>query len=395
MSLAFQTQSIVETLPELRQAVRQYREIILASSVMMGEIPAPTHGEEERMRFLSDRFTECGLQNISIDEAGNATAVLHGHGGDGCGKKNILLEAHVDTVFDRSVDHSVTLGTDVLAGPGIADNSIGAAVISILPLLLENLGIRFSNNLILLGAVQSQGRGDLGGFRFFLNNVQMPIHAGVCLAGIHLGRLSYTCLGMLRGEIVCRTPPETFWERSNAAGAIVTLNSILTRILAITELDEPGTSLILGSIKAGNAFNTVPSQALLRFELRSKVRGKITIIHRKIKEILHATNENSAARADLHIITRRKPGGMRKYHPMVEGARAILNALGIEPKIAPSVGALSALIAKKIPGITLGITSGQHLHEFDEQIHIEPIFTGIAQLIGVLQMIDQGIGHED
>ncbi len=393
MSLAFQTESIVESLPELRQALRRYREIILASSVMMGEIPAPTHAEEERIQFLSDRFNECGLQNISIDEAGNATAVLPGQGGGR--KKNILLEAHVDTVFDRSVDHSVTLGTDVLAGPGIADNSIGAAVISILPLLLEKLGIRFSNNLILLGAVQSQGRGDLGGFRFFLNHVHRPIHAGVCLAGIHLGRLSYSCLGMLRGEIVCKTPPETFWERSNAAGAIVNLNDILTRILAIAELDEPGTSLILGSINAGNAFNTIPSKALLRFELRSKVRGKITSIHRQIEEILHATAEDSAAQAKLHIITRRKPGGIRKYHPMIEGARAIMDTLGIESKIAPSVGALSALIAKKIPGITLGLTSGQHLHEFDEQIQIEPIFTGIAQLIGVLQMIDQGIGHED
>ncbi len=387
MSLTLQTENIVETLPDIRQALRHYREIILASSVMMGEIPAPTNGEEERIRFLSDRFNESGLQNISIDEAGNATAVLPGQEG----RHNILLEAHVDTVFDRSVDHSVALGTDVLKGPGIADNSIGAAAVSILPLMLEKLGIRFSNNIILLGAVQSQGHGDLGGIRFFLDHVQMPIHAGVCLAGIHLGRLSYSCLGMLRGEIVCQAPTETFWERSNARGAIVNLNEILTRILSISELDEPGTSLILGSIKAGNAFNTIPSQAILRFELRSEKRGKVTIVQRKIAEIIRAVAADSEAQTELRVITRRKPGGIKSNHPIVEGTRAIMAALGIEPTVAPSVGALSALIAKNIPGVTLGLTSGQNLHEFNEQIQIEPIFTGLAQLIGVLQMIDRGI----
>ncbi len=391
MPSTLEISDLVESLPNLRQELRQYGQMILASSVMMGEIPAPTYGEEERIRFLSDRFNECGLQNISIDEAGNAIAVLPGAEGT----RNILLEAHVDTVFDRSVDHSVTLGTDVLRGPGIADNSIGTAVISVLPILLEKLGIRLSSNLVLLGAVQSQGHGDLGGFRFFLENVQMPIHAGICLAGIHLGRLSYSCLGMLRGEIICEAPPETFWEKSNASGAIVNLNEILTGILAIPELKEAGTSLILGSIKAGNAFNTVPSKALLRFELRSEVLGKITVVHRKIEEILQAAASDSVARAELHVVTRRKPGGIKPSHPIVQGTRAIMDSLGIDPKVAPSVGALSALIAKNIPGVTLGLTSGQNLHEFNEQIQIEPIFTGIAQLIGVLQMIDRGIGHED
>ncbi len=391
MPPAIEITDLVEDLSDIRRALRQYREIILASTVMLGEIPSPTNGEEERVRFLSDRFIECGLQNISIDEAGNASAFLPGTEG----KRNILLEAHMDTVFDHSVDHSIAVGTDVLAGPGVADNSLGAAVISILPNLLEQLGLRFSSNIILVGAVQSQGHGDLAGLRFFLENVPMPIHAGICLAGIHLGRLSYSCLGMLRGEIVCEVPPETFWERSNASGAIVKLNEILTRILAIPELQDPRTSLILGSIKAGNAFNTVPGKALLRFELRSEKRGEVSAIQRKINDIVRDAASDSVAKAELHIITRRKPGGISKEHPIIKGTREVMGALDIEPKIAPSVGALSALIAKKIPGVTLGLTTGQHLHEFNEQIQIEPIFTGIAQLIGVLQLIDKGVCDEN
>ena len=70
---------------------------------MLGEIPAPTFAEEDRIQFLANRFTEEGLQNISIDEAGNAMGILPGQKGD----HTILVVAHADTPFDAASDHAM------------------------------------------------------------------------------------------------------------------------------------------------------------------------------------------------------------------------------------------------------------------------------------------------
>jgi hypothetical protein len=38
----------------------------------------------------------------------------------------------------------------------------------------------------------------------------------------------------------------------------------------------------------------------------------------------------------------------------------------------------------------LGITHGENLNKIDESIEIEPIYSGLAQLLGVLLAIDKG-----
>ena len=64
--------------------------------------------------------------------------------------------------------------------------------------------------------------------------------------------------------------------------------------------------------------------------------------------------------------------------------------LDIKPRINPSTSELSAFIDRHIPAITLGITSVEHLHQIDETVKIEPMFTGLAQLAAVLLAIDGG-----
>ncbi|MDX1618035.1 MAG: hypothetical protein R3224_04570, partial [Balneolaceae bacterium] len=81
--------------------------------------------------------------------------------------------------------------------------------------------------------------------------------------------------------------------------------------------------------------------------------------------------------------------------PLVRHTRQIMDTLEIEPRPGPSTSELSAFIDHKIPAITLGLTHGDQIHEFDENIQIKPIFKGIAQVIGTLLAIDGGYCEED
>ncbi|MEM1222854.1 MAG: M28 family peptidase [Verrucomicrobiota bacterium] len=383
-------ETIIAGLPTTREALQPAREILLANALMIGEIPSPTNGEEERITFLGNRFTEDGLQNISIDEAGNGMAIIPGK----VGKNNILVCAHADTVFNKKVDHAMSVGPDEIKGPGIGDNSLGLAAVVTLPEIFKRLEIEFDDNIILMGCSRSLGRGDLGGIRFFLKNNKLPIRAGVCVEGIQLGRLSYSSIGMLRGEIDVSVPSEYDWAKFGARGAVAIMTKVVHRILEIPIPMEPKTKILFGSLNAGTSFGTQPTSANLRFEIRSEKEGMVAEMRSHIQDIIEEVGNLTDAELKLSVIAQRKQGGLAYAHPMVKSMRKILSALNVKPYIEPSVGELSELIAYGIPAVTLGLTNGENKNEFNESIEIKPTFDGLSQLVAILQAIDGGLCDE-
>jgi len=383
---------ILDDVARYHRRMRELRELVLANVVMIGEIPSPTFGEAERLNFMRNRYTESGLENISTDEAGNCTAVLPGK----TGQRNILVVAHADTVFDSTVDHTMSVTEDRVSGAGVADNSLGLSAMVSLPIVLERLKLELDSNLILLGSTRSLGRGDLEGLRFFLDNSKMPIHAALCLEGVHLGRLSYSCLGMLRAEIICTVAPDRHTWANDAGSAIGAMNRIVTRLLEIRLSQQPRTTIILGSLNAGKGFKPAPLSATLRFEVRSEQLGMVGEILHDIELILAEINADLGVKAKLKILARRKPGGIPFKHPLVQCTRAIMDKLDIHPQVAPSVGEISALIARGIPAVTLGITeAGDEDDDSASSIMVKPIMTGLAQVVGVIEAIDGGLCDDE
>lgn len=376
--------------PAIREACEALRETLLANLVMIGEIPAPSFSEGARVDFLLQRFSECGLTNTSTDECGNGLGILPGRKED----RNILLLAHADTVFSVRRDHTVSVQSDRVTGPGVADNSLGLAVLATLPTLLDRLGVELDAGLILMGAARSLGRGDLEGVRFFLDHNKIPVTAGISVEGVQLGRLSYASAGMLRCEVTCRVPEEYDWIRRGMTGAILILNEMVNRILGISLPRRPKTSIVLGSIEAGAGFNIIPTEGTLCFEVRSESAEIVSRIASDLDDIVEDVISQTGAEVELDIVARREPAGLTISHPLVKQTREIMSSLGLRPHITPSISELSALIARGIPAITVGMTHGDHLHEQRESVLIEPMFTGLTQLVLVLLAIDGGLCDE-
>ncbi len=387
METSYETVGQITTaLSAIREVCASLRETLLANLVMLGEIPAPTFQEKARVDFLLQRFSECGLNNTSFDECGNGVGLLPGRTRD----RNILLYAHADTVFSARRDHTVSVHADKICGPGIADNSLGLAVLATLPTLLEKLNLRLDAGLVLMGGARSLGRGDLEGIRFFLNHNKIPVTAGICVEGAQLGRLSYASAGMLRGEITCRVPEEYDWIRRGTTGAVLILNEVINHILGISLPRKPQTSIVLGSVEAGAGFNIIPTEGKLCFEVRSESGDIVKRIAGELDDIIEDVTSQTGAEVVLDIVARREPAGLAIGHPLVKQTREIMSSLDLRPHITPSISELSALIAHGIPGVTLGMTEGDRLHEQQESIQIDPIFTGLAQLVGVMLAIDGG-----
>jgi tripeptide aminopeptidase len=351
----------------LEDELKKYREVLLANLVMVGEIPAPTSDESRRIEFILNRFDESGLTDSSIDGAGNGVGVLSGKEND----EAILINAHADTIFSSKMDHTMQVSSNSITGPGVADNSLGLAVLVTLPYILEDMGVKLNRDLVLLAGVKSLGRGNLEGIHFFLDNNPFKIKGAICVEGMQLGRLSYSSIGMLRGEITCRVPESYDWSRFGDASAILT-------------------SIVMGSIVGGTSFNTIARDATLGFEVRSESQEVVERAGETINDIVLEVSSKTGDQVELDIFAKRTPGGIPYAHPLTKCARNVMESLGISPRLAPSTSELSALIEKEIPALTLGLTKGERTSKSNETIEIEPVYKGLAQLIGTILAVDGG-----
>jgi len=368
------------------EALLPMRERLLANLVMIAQIPAPGGEEAQRVRFLLDRFSEAGLGDAAADEVGNAVGCLVGKEGS----RNILLVSHLDTIFPASLDHNVTVEADRVIGPGVGDNALGAAIVSMMPDILEHLKIELDSNLVLLGSTRSLGRGNHAGVRFFLDHTLTNIDFGICVEGMQLGRLNYFSIGTARGDVTCdvRSEPSRSYGTESA---LVVLNHIINRILGIAIPNRPYTVIRMGTMRAGVAYDVEPDHAELGMEIVSHSDEMIDQIQRQIDDIVSEMSARHAVNAHVDMFFKTQAGGISFSHPLVKGVLETMHALGIEPDQGHSPSELSELIARGIPAVTLGISRGvKSRKKQPDYVLIDPILTGVAQLVGLILAIDEG-----
>ena len=375
----------VGLLSELPALLAPLREEMLANVVLLGQEPAPSGLEEKRVRFMMDRFAEAGLPEAGPDEAGNAVGFLPGRVGD----RTVLLVAHLDTIVPASVNHNLSVSADRITGPGVSDNSLGAAAVTLLPAILQRLGIELDCNLQLLGSVRSLERGDHAGLKFFLDHAARPVDFGVCVEGVSLGRLNYFSIGTIRGDVSCRVRPVE--SRSyGSESAVVVLNYVINRILAIEVPARPFTKIRIARVRAGKSYDVDPETAVLGFEVNSHSDEMIDRVRGQIEDIVSEMSARHAVDAELDVFFRRTAGGLRFSLPLVKACVGVMNALGIEPDQGHSPSELSEFIGREIPAVTLGLSEGRKNHEEEDFVRIEPVMKGLAQLVGLLLAVDRG-----
>jgi len=382
------TEPVPRDLVGLPEALLPLRERLLANLVMIAQTPAPTGLEHERVRFLVDRFAEEGLSDASVDEIGNAVGRLRGRDS----RRSILLVSHLDTIVPASEDHTVTVQADRVLGPAVGDNAMGAAVVALVPSVLAHLGIELRSDLILLGSIHSLERGNHEGIRFFLDHLPQQVDFGICVEGLQLGRLNYFSIGTARADVRAAVRPMPEPSRSyGSENALVVLNHIINRILAIATPNRPYTVIRMGKLHAGVAYDVEPDHAELGLEIVSHSDEMIEAICSQIHDIVREMSARHAVDAELDVFFATRGGGIPFAHPLVRAVLEVMSRLGIEPDQGHSPSELSEMISRDIPAVTLGVTRGQkgRLRRPD-YVLIEPMLTGVAQLVGAILAIDEG-----
>jgi hypothetical protein len=117
-------------------------------------------------------------------------------------------------------------------------------------------------------------------------------------------------------------------------------------------------------------------------------------VYGDIRDIVEGISHENEVDLNLKTISNLKASRLRYNHPLVKNAATVLETLGIKPFSKSTESALSIFLSHKIPALTLGITHGENYYKEKATMEIEPMYQGIAQVIGVLKAIDSGVCDE-
>jgi acetylornithine deacetylase/succinyl-diaminopimelate desuccinylase-like protein len=383
--------NFLEKLPVLVEEVKSLKEIIITNIVLIGQTPAPTFREKKRSKLFMDRLADFQVDEVTTDGYRNPIGIVRGSDPS---KPPIFVLAHLDTYFEKGRPINYTIKENTITGPGLLDNSLGVGVIMSLPAIFKRLDLQFESDIMLAGTIQSIGKGNLRGVRHLLKTWPTPIRGGICVEGVELGRLNYFSDGMIRGEIHCSVSGDRGKLDEYTPNAIIVLNEVMNEIMNLKISQRPRSRIVIGKIRGGANHGKIALEAALGFEIRSDSYKMVKKIFRNIKDIVEGISHENEVDLNLKTISNLRASRLKYNHPLVKNSAAVLETLGIKPFSKSTESALSIFLSQKIPAVTLGITHGENAYKDKATMEIEPMYKGIAQVIGVLKAIDSGVCDE-
>ncbi len=361
---------------------------IITNVVFLGQIPAPTFDEGARSELFSERLSQFPVDECTSDGFSNPIGIIRGKSRS---HSPIFVVAHMDSPFSKDIDHHFTVRQHTITGTGILDNAVGLGVLLSLPEIFQRLNLSFDSDIVLAGVIQSLGKGNLRGMRHLLKSWSTPIRGAVCIESGELGRLNYYSDGMIRSEISCRVDPHQDRSKNFLPNAILVLNEVINQIMELRLPLKPRSKIIFGTFHGGLKHGQIAHDAVLGLEIRSDADDMVEGLYGDIKDIAAGISHEYEVDLNLKTISNQRAARLKYTHPLVKGAAAIIETLGIEPVSEPSESELSIFLSRNIPTVTLGVTHGDGYQQPDAVMQIEPMFLGIAQIVSTIMAIDSGV----
>ncbi len=355
-------------------AAKRAREPIAELTTRLTEVPAPTGDEGDRAALLARILEERGFEDVRTDDLHDVTAVIRGKRSDRC----LLLAAHTDTVFPRSVNITVTREGDRLKAPGVGDNTISVATVVQLKAVLEELGVEPDVDIMVTGNVGEEGLGDLRGMRAVMD-ANPDIGAAIAVEGHALGRITHQGVGSRRLEVTVTGPGGHSWGDFGRPSAIHAAARLVARLDDISLPTNPKTALNVGILEGGISVNTIAPEARMVIDMRSLEQEALEDLVREVQGQIDAVATDDL-RVKTTVVGDRPAGRLPADQGLVPIAQEALALVGIEASFDASSTDANIPISRGIPAACIGVASGGNAHREDEYIDLELVPTGVTQL---------------
>jgi len=352
-------------------------ESILREWIAITEINAPSGQEQPRAKYIEGLLRTYRLADVHYDSAGNLIAVRKGTGGGPV----IVLDAHMDTVFQPGLQIKAKVSDGKVYAPGIGDDTRNIEALLATIRALNEAKIKTKGDLVFVFTVEEETT--FKGVNHYVKENKAKIdhyialdggYEGFTYAGIGINWYRHHFIGP-GGHTRSRTPPYS---------ATLPLARAIDRISQLKVPANPSSNLNIGMLGGSDVVNAKASDAWFTVDLRSTSNEVIADLEKQIKTIL----DEEAARAGMTVKTdvlstapAASIAGHRESY-LVRMAEAVHRAMGFDPPITNSgSNDSSAALLAGVSSISTGSGPCSDSHALTENCEIEPFYKGIKKIL--------------
>lgn len=345
------------------QTIVDLQQETLQDHILLTEIPAPPFKEMERAKKYAEMLKAAGADSVWIDNVGNVIAKRKGK----AGKKVVVLEGHLDTVFPEGTDVKVKHKADTLYAPGIADDTRALAVVLTVLKAMEKNSIETDADVLFIGAVGEEGPGDLRGVKnLFSDKGPGKIDTYIAVDGTGMNSIVHRGLGSHRYRIMFKGPG----GHSSGAFGMANPHNALARAIHywVLEADklvrQPGARLTynVGVIGGGTSVNSIPFESWMDVDMRSEDPARVaaidkllqTAVQRALKEENEMKMRGPNLTVDVKMTGDRPSGSGDPSIPFVQRTIAATAFFKASPILSVSSTNANIPISKGVPAVTIG-----------------------------------------
>lgn len=349
--------------------------------IKLTEIPAPPFKEAARAAAYAEMLKDAGLQDVEIDEEGNAMGVYRGTGP--AGGPAVMIAAHLDTVFPEGTPIKVRRDGTRLYAPGIGDDTRSLAVLLAYARAMKESGIKVKQDIIFVGNVGEEGPGDLRGVRYLLTKGKYKdrVKAFFSMDGTDASRIVNGGVGSRRYRITYKGPGGHSYGAFGLVNPMAAMSQTVVDFYKIPVPAKPKTTYAASVTGGGTSVNSIPNEVFMEFDMRSENPAELAKLEQAFLAVVkNSVDGENAARsvkegpvtADIKLIGDRPAGETAATQQIVRNADAIIRAKGLDPR--PSFSSTDSNIPMSlgIPAVTIGSGGqGGRAHSLDEWIDVE------------------------
>jgi len=242
------------------QAIKEQLEMVV--------IKSPTFFERERAEHFANKMKELGLTDVHIDRHTNVIGVKKGTG-DG---PTVMIEGHLDTVFDFDVEIKPEIKDGKIYAPGICDCTRGlAATLSVARAFISS-GVEHAGDIYFVGTACEEGVGSMRGMKGFLEDNKGKIDATITIDGGGNNRIVHNATGIKTMSFTFHgIGGHAFGAFAKVANPLHAAARAVGKIADIKVPENPKTTFAVSNFHAGTdaAIHAITEDATFKINFRS------------------------------------------------------------------------------------------------------------------------------
>lgn len=370
--------------PMVRQGL-DYFEICLEEYVSLiteiTEVPAPSNEEGPRVDYLKQKMESLNFPAVKVDEVGNVIGFFPGTDPS----KVIVTMAHMDTVFPMDTDLTVKRQGNILAAPGVSDNSASVACMLLLGKVFC-LHLPLPHPVLLIANVGEEGLGDLRGARYFCDHIADYDFQGFKLDPDKLVFLNIdggmdqivnSGVGSRRLRIEFTGQGGHSWGAFGNSSAIHGMGTAIAKIAQIRVPVSPKTTFNVGVAQGGHSVNSIAQSAFMLLDMRSMAKEPLARLEQEVMKALNDAASETGTEYTIEVVGDRPTGEISPSSEYIKGLLSLGEELGHRLSLGAGSTDSNIPLSKGWPAVTMGFKESQNGHKTSEFLYIDSLVPGI------------------